>query len=263
MRIRVLSVMFLPLLLLVGVASPSSAWVRVGFRGPRVGVYLGPWPYWWGDYYDPYYDPYYPYYYRPYAYYDYAPYAVADPAPAAHNSHRDLRDIEKEIKRAREQVNFALDDGDITQARHDEEIGRLNQIEKEARSEADANAGHLTEDQSEALQAELRGETPRAPAARRSAQPSSETPRFSERRDPGTILTLVKDLQDMLDKKLSGTAITEAQHDNMSKRLDQIAKEAKSEASANGGYLTAEQENAHLLALDHAEEAIRNNFVLP
>ena len=58
-------------LLLMSAVPSSWAWVRIGFRGPGVGVYLAPGPWWGYGYYDPYYDvPADPYYY-PYAYRSY------------------------------------------------------------------------------------------------------------------------------------------------------------------------------------------------
>src|SRR5579872_5742627 len=81
-RYRILGRVALPVLLLMSSAPPSWGWGRWGFRGPRVGVYLGgPGPWWYDPYY---YDPYYandPYYY-PNSYYPYNPGYAPGPAPA-------------------------------------------------------------------------------------------------------------------------------------------------------------------------------------
>src|ERR1051325_10819500 len=126
MRTPRLSMITMAMAVLAGLASPSWArWHRGGWRGPHVGVYLGPDPWWWGNaFYDPYYYP--PYYYAPYPYNGYAyPYPYANPYPARlgqqapapqapDNSHHQLSEIEREIARARDTINFELEDGDLT-----------------------------------------------------------------------------------------------------------------------------------------------------
>src|SRR5580704_17144340 len=92
------SVVVLPALLLLTSAIPSWAGIRIGFGGPRIGVYVGPGP-WWGSG----------------DYYDYAPdYSYQQPQSAPDNSPQDLKFLNRQIAGARDQINFEYQDGDIS-----------------------------------------------------------------------------------------------------------------------------------------------------
>jgi hypothetical protein len=146
-----------------GSTSSSWAWMRVGFRGPRVGVCLGPWPYYW-DGYDSYYGPYNapPYSYAPYddepyvVYPEYYEMQVREQVQSPDQSRHDLRRVMNEIRRMRGSIDFALEDGDVSQEQHNAEITRLSDIEKEAHAEARASNGTITGDQEMTLLQEIR-----------------------------------------------------------------------------------------------------------
>jgi len=257
-------VFFLSLLLLAGTISPASAWFRVGFRGPRVGVYLGPGPYWWGYPYDPYYEP----YYDPYYDYSYGAPPVYAPVESEYppsqesdqdNTRHSLEYLNDHIARARDFVDYEYSDGDISKAEHNAEIHRLYLIERTARSEAKINGGYLTTEQQNDLLLQLHSgaqpvETPSAPESRTSI--------VNSRNGIQPTINRIAQLRKLLDKKLADADITKAQHDGMAAYLDRIDKQVRSDASANEGRLTPDQESAVRQQLQRAEDSITKNFVV-
>jgi len=270
----------LPIFLLISSVPPSWGWRGGGWGGPRVGVYIGPGP-GWSDpyYYDPYYGDY-PYYY-PNAYYPYnAGYAPASAqasqapedtqGPSPDNSRHELRFLNSQIARARDQVDYEYDDGDISRAEHNAEIHRLSEITKAARTAAKANGGSLTGDQEDAFMRQLRGEE--APAERSygrngnsgledRGRPEEESPVVASGRSLQKVGGEISRLRALLDKKLADGDITKAQHDGMNHYLDQIDQHVHSDASSNGGTLTLDQESAALQQLQRAEGSITQNFI--
>jgi hypothetical protein len=250
--------------LLVSFVSPSWAWWRGGYRGPGIGVYLSPGPWWGYGYYDPYYgypgNPYYPYAYSPYD----VPYTYALPGvtPAsretqgsADDSRHDLKFLDTQIARARDRVEYEYEDGDITRAERDAELDRLVGIKKEARAEAKVNGGTLTGDQERELLQLLRSG---------GTVSGSSAPRAPENSDRGLkkVNDEVSRLQGLLDKKLAAGDITKAQHDGMRDYLDRTEKQVQSDAAANDGTLTPDQENTVLQQLQRASDSLTKNFVV-
>jgi len=254
----------LVILLLVSAVSPSWGWWRRGLRrGPRVGVYLGPGPWW----YDPYYDPYYPYYYPYSPYYPAYPPSVrpssGETQSSPDNSRHDLQSVNDQIARAREEIQYEFDDGDITRADRDAETHRLSEIAKEARAQAKANGGYLTGNQENALLRQLRGE-PVSESKRQEPQNSKEpqNPVDQPHRDLKTVNEEIIRLRTLLDKKLAHGDITKGQHDKMNEYLARIDQKVQSDAAANGGTLTLDQENAVLEQLERVSDSINKDFVV-
>ena len=253
---------------LLGMGPWSWGW-RGGW-GPRVGVYLGPGP--WG--YDPYYyDPYYggyPYYY-PNAYYPYnsgyAPPTAASQAPeetqpsSPDNSRHDLKFLNRQIARARDQVDYEYEDGDISRAEHNAEIHRLSLITKHAHAAAKANCGYLTRDQEEAFLRQVRGEEPPMEDYNGGRITASEVPVVPSGRTLQKVNGEITRLRALLDKKLADGDITKAQRDGMNNFLDRIDQHVHSDAASNGGTLTADQEGSALQQLRRANDSINQNFV--
>jgi len=260
----------LPALLLVSSVRPAGAWVRVGFGGPRVGVYLGPGPWWgYGGYYDVPDDPYsYPYAYSPY-YYPYGdapygrPYTYALPGVAptpqqtqtsADDSRHDLKFVDAQIKRARDRADYDYEDGDITRAERDKEFNRLVGIKKEARAEAKVNGGYITGDQeSELIQLLRTGGTA-------SGSYASSAPENS-----GQSLKKVNEeigrVRALLEAKLKTGDITRAQYEGMRDYLTRTEKQVHSDAAANDGTLTPDQENTVLQQLQRASDSLAKNLI--
>jgi len=272
----------IPVFLLIGSVPPSWGWRGGGWGGPRVGVYVGPGPWWYGpNYYDPYYGDT-PYYY-PTAYYPYYPYNpgyVPAPAPAAEapqeetraspdNSRHDLIFLNSQIARARDQVDYEYDDGDISRAEHSAEIHRLSQITKAAHAAAKANGGYLTGDQEDSFMRQLRGEE--APAENSGGsngledrgRTEPEAPPAVSGRSLQKVSGEISRLRALLDKKLADGDITKAQQDGMNRYLNQIDQHIHSDAAANNGTLTPDQESAALQQLRRSEESITQNFIQP
>jgi hypothetical protein len=249
------------IILACSLAAPGWAW-RGGWRGPRVGVYLGPWP-WWND---PYYDSYYPYD-PPYAYYpaDEVPYVLEGVAPPQQtgnlpdNARHDLRFLKKQIDMARDQVDFALEDGDVSRAQHDAEMRHLEEIEAEAHAEAKAGGGTITGDQERDLLRQIRGGE-RAEAA--SPPPQNQSLNLHLEDNLRMVNDRMTRLHSLLDNKQATGDITKVQHDGMSGYLARIEKQARSDAEANGGSLARDQESAILEQLQRAEDAIARNFIV-
>jgi hypothetical protein len=274
------SIVVLAFIFILSAVPASWGWVRVrggwgwGWRGPRVGLYLGPGPYWYDPYYyDPYYYPYYPP--PPYSY----PYVAAPPAQqyapqpkqSPDISHHNLKAVKAELTQLRNETENALMDGDITKTQHDEELKRLADIEKEARNEFKNNGGYITGDQQDALLHELRfgptgaGNDEEQPADQQEpirGYPIVAPPQSSETAASSFAFDdRLSRLRTLLDQKLKGGDITKVQHDRETNYLTDLDKKEKSEAAANGGNLSPDQETALMQQLDRAESAINQNFI--
>ena len=227
--------MVLAVLFLVSCAVPSWAWRggfgwrggwRGGWGGPRVGVYLGPGPWWGGpDYYDPYYP--YPSYYPgtdPYAP-SYAQTAPSASVPQSSSS--------EQIAKQRAQIEYAYEDGDISKAERDTQLKAL-------------------------------AESPQSREPAAAASFPSPAPSYSagnSHRDLTAVNDLHLELSILLDQKLKENAITKTQHDAEMAYLDKLSAQARSEAAANGGSLSADQEDALVQQLHHAYYLINHNFI--
>jgi hypothetical protein len=250
----------LPAFLLVGSVRPS--WAH--FHG-RFGLYIGPGFWNSGPYYDPYYDypypyPYYPYYpYEPYAY---VPYARVEAQPQQERvakpdeSRHDLTYIEGQLAQAREQIVYEYEDGDITKEQRRNGIHHLKNILDEARAEAKSNSGYITGEQQNELLDEIRGRSSRTRTA--DTAPATEMSGISL----ATVDQQIARLRNQLDQKLKVGNITKAQHDGMVDYLARTEKQARSQASANGGTLTHDQEEALRQQLERVEQTIEHNLVI-
>ncbi len=139
----------LPVFLVLGLSSAS--WAR--FHG-RFGVVIGPGFWYPGPYYDSYYD----YPYEPYVYVPYTREATPEErAPKPDESRHDLTFIEGQLARAREQINYDFEDGDITKEQRKMAHRHLAQIRDKAYAETKANGGFITGQQEKELLNELRG----------------------------------------------------------------------------------------------------------
>jgi len=285
MNNRNMWIMNISAILLTGALSPSWAWVRFGFRGPAVGIYVTP-----GDPY--YYDPYYPYYPAPYAVPPVAAYYYPAPAPAPtsvqapdpsvasqtsasvpDNTLRDLTTINDELANQRARFDHDLLDGDIAKSEYAAKMGELARIEQEARTEFQTNGGYITTAQGSALLYEIQGggsltNLPAYGSYPIVASPSTElspateaSPEDNSRRDVTVFSDQMTRLRSILDKKLADGDITKTQHDAEARHLIQIDQQAQSEAAANGGYFTTDQENTLLKQLRREETNIDNNFI--
>ncbi len=255
----------LPAILVFGGSNPSWAHFHGG-----VGLYIGPGAFWYpGPYYDPY-DTYpYPYYSYPYPYYDpypYEPYVYAPYAPeeksareekpaAPDESRHDLSFVESQLARAREEINFDYDDGDITKEQRKMALRRLKEIRDEAYTEEKSNGGFITGDQQQALINEIHGGRRHAQAAPRAETAPAPNEKLA------AINTEISQLRQLLDKKLAERNITKAQRDGMAAYLDRTEKLARSQAMANGGTLTPDQTEAVRQQLDRAKHAIQSNLI--
>jgi len=258
-------------LLLLCVALPSWAWRGGwrgggwGWRGPRVGVYLGPGPYLY-----PPYDPY--YYYDPYPYYG-VPYSrtiVESPAQETptepDNSRYSLKFINSQIANQRALIKNDYADGDITAEQRDSQLQTLKQIEKESRDLASTNGGTISGDQQNELLEQLHGQPVRPPTQTAQETPEPSTPRHLVSSDSGSHrdLTVVNDLEielhALLNQKLKEGSITQAQYEGEKQYLDKLQGQAKTEAASNGGSLSTEQEDSLVRQLYRAFYTINHNF---
>ena len=182
-------------------------------------------PWWYSRYpYDPYYyGPSYPYpYYPPPP----APYsAAAVPPQAAASSTDNPRLTEQQIEQSRERVDYDYADGDISKAERDARMATLDRLA--------AKAGELAP-------VEIPGEL---------------APR------PDAVNDLQMELNTLLDQKLKDAQITQAQRDGEARFLDRLKVQAQTQAAANGGYLTTEQEELLVRQLHHAYYVINHNFI--
>jgi hypothetical protein len=289
---RASGALLVTLVVLLSAASPSWSWVRrsFGWRGPRFRVSIGAplWPYWSSYYdYDPYYGPYYPYY-PPLDYYG-SPYA--DPTPAlqqddsnssyarrsgSQESSIDLKTVKNRLYQMRKHLDYKYDDGDITKAQRDAGLRYLKEIEKLAKSEAADNGGRLTADQANSLlrQIDLANPAVHNPsepypevepvsAAQTSAAPASkvEAP-ASSRRTSTAVSDLLLELRALLDQKLKDKEITKPQYDAEKSYLMRVEQQSNADAQANGGALSADQEDQVVQELHQAYYAIVHNFVV-
>ncbi len=237
---------------LILLSSTSPSWAH--FHG-RFGIFLGPGLWYPGPYYDPYDE--YPYAYPYYDSYSYDSYGAApERAAAPDDSRHDLTYLEGQLAMAREEINFDYDDGDITKEQRKMALRHLKEIRDEANSESKANGGFLTGNQFKVLLNELHG-GPRQERSTRQAS-VSKTPN----RNLGATTDKISQLRGLLDKKLSESNITKAQHDGMADYLARTEKQVRSQASANGGSLTRDQEEAVREQLERVERSIQRNLIM-
>ena len=91
--------------------------------------------------------------------------------------------------------------------------------------------------------------------------PVATTSPRSSRRDLIAVNDLQMELSTLLDQKLKDAQITQAQRDGEARFLDRLKVQAQTQAAANGGYLTTEQEELLVRQLHHAYYVINHNFI--
>jgi hypothetical protein len=274
------------LFLLIALSAQAQAWVRAGFRGhfrgPRVGVFIGPSPWWYDPYwaYDPYpyYAPTYPAYpYYPYPYYPaypppaYSPATTPEPAASApasspDSARRDLRYTTAMISHARDAVKFEFQDGDVSRQQYEAATRNIDAVDREAQAEAAEGGGTITGDQERALWNALKNGTPperlATAAIAESNRPTpvakNEPPRYELRTIDGQIARL----RAALNKKSAAGDITPAQRDAENDYLTQLEKVAQAQARAGGGKLSDAQETALRSELLRVDSAIQRNLVI-
>jgi hypothetical protein len=249
----------------------APAWAR---GGGRFGVYLGLGPFWYGGPYNgSYWDPYYAYPYGGPSYPVYVAPQAAQPA-VPDDSRHDLEFISAEISKAREAVNFADSDGDLSKEQLDLARNNINDVEKESRAYAAAGGGTISGAQERQLQRQLQGgpapsPTVRsAPAAPRESPPpnlpevDSLPPYAKARHDMKNFDQKLAAVRALLDEKASAGDITQAQKKSEAAFLADIERAARAQAVPQAGLLTSDQEEGFLHQLLHAEYIINQNFVV-
>ena len=243
--------------------------------GGRFGVYLGVGPFWYGGpYYDPYSDPYYGY---PYAGPSYPAYAAPQPAQPAvpDDSRHDLKVIRSQIAKAREAVEYADSDGDLSKEQRDSALNNISDVEKESRAYAAAGGGTISGDQQNQLLRQLEGGPPPAAPAVRSAPATPRenpapnlpevdalSPYAKARHDLKSVDQKLAGVRALLDKKVAAGEITQAQKDSEAAFLDDIERAAHAQSVPQAGLLTSDQEETFLHQLLHAEYIINQDFVV-
>ncbi len=162
------------------------------------------------------------------------------------DSRHDLKFLNRQIARARDQADFEYQDGDISRAEHDREIRRLYEIKKSIRDEAKVNGGTLTGDQENEWLQLLRsgGEV--------SESSSPSAPEVSGH-DLKKVTDEIHRTHLLMDQKLKEGNITKAQYDGLSDYLARTEKHAQADASENDGTLSPDEENTILQQL-HARQ---------
>jgi|GEM_PF-1647210 len=251
----------------------GGGWNHGGYyHGGGIGIVVGaPGPWWYPDYpYDPYY---------PYAYATPVPYItpvseppivvqenVTAPDPAPDTAQRDLKNFNAQLQRARSNITFQYQDGDINKTEMEKALRYYDALDQEAHAESDGNGGYLTRDQERALITAIQhpGVIPHTPAESTRSLPPVSSPGYPSPAEGHltAVNDLLLELRTLLDQKLKDGAITKAQHDAEATYLSRVEKQAQLDATANGGHLTATQERAITQQLHQAYYAINHDLVV-
>ena len=280
MRLRTSMVM--ALLIVAVLVPPSWGWIRGswGFRGGGLGVYVGgPWwpcayPYYGPS--GPYYGPYPPDYYNaPYAYPQEVTAQTQEPSASVDNSGRNLKRVSDQLARMRDRLDYKYQDGDLSQTELNAGLRYLDEIEKLAHSEADANGGTLTGNEENSLLRQIQQadpaihqdpSAPYPPVTPYSSIPESSpmprpAPTYAPSPNSTTVSDLLLELNALLDQKLKDGAITNAQHDAEAEYLHRIDSQAQAAMRSNGT-LSPEEEEQCVEQLHRAYYAINHDLVV-
>jgi hypothetical protein len=187
--------------------------------------------------------------------------AAAAPPPQetsaeSDNQRHDLYFLNEQITRARDQVSFEWEDGDITREQRKAEIHRLAIIARSAHELAKANGGTLTSEQENTFMRQLRGEEP-VESWREAAYPAVRSDKNLEKFNEE-----IGRLKILLDKKVASGDITKAQHDGTNQYLLRLQQHVQEDASANNGSLLDDQTEAAMKQLQRVDQSVSNNFVV-